>query len=124
MPRTISLLFGLLAICLTAVASAADIPVPAPISLKPDVKSPASMATATDGRVYVSDLGETGKDGDGKIFVIVSGKPAVSEGLDDPRGMAGFRTGFCKTNAVAASIAKARPTVLAAATAFDRPRPA
>jgi sugar lactone lactonase YvrE len=42
-----------------------------------------------DGRIYVSEINEAGKDGDGQITVIdQNGKAAVfARGLDDPKGL-------------------------------------
>ena len=88
------MLVGVSPIWLAGVALAADIrstPTPV-ISLKGELKTPSSILAGSDGRLYVSDLGEPGKDGDGRIFVIVSGKPTLfAEGLDDPRGLASFQ---------------------------------
>ncbi|HZV98443.1 MAG TPA: SMP-30/gluconolactonase/LRE family protein [Methylophilaceae bacterium] len=53
-------------------------------------KSPESVLATTTGRVYVSEIGEFGKDGDGQISVIEkdgSVKP-YAIGLDDPKGLA------------------------------------
>jgi gluconolactonase len=52
--------------------------------------SPESAIVGPDGRIYVSEIGEFGKDGDGKISVIgKSGQAQVfASGLDDPKGLA------------------------------------
>jgi hypothetical protein len=52
--------------------------------------SPESAIVGHDGRIYVSEIGEFNKDGDGKITVIdQSGAPKVfATGLDDPKGLA------------------------------------
>ena len=34
------------------------------------LKSPESVAVAADGKIYVSEIGEFGKDGDGQISVV------------------------------------------------------
>ena len=51
---------------------------------------PESVIQAKDGHVFVSEIVEFGKDGDGKISVIdQAGKVSVfSSGLDDPKGLA------------------------------------
>lgn len=52
--------------------------------------NPESVVAGPDGRLYVSEIGEFGKDGDGKITVI--GKSGAAEpfakGFDDPKGLA------------------------------------
>jgi gluconolactonase len=52
--------------------------------------SPESAIVGPDGRIYVSEIGEFGKDGDGKITVLdKSGQPKVfASGFDDPKGLA------------------------------------
>jgi sugar lactone lactonase YvrE len=54
------------------------------------LKMPESAIAAKDGRVFVSEIGEFGKDGDGQITVIEkSGEAHVyAKGLDDPKGLA------------------------------------
>lgn len=53
--------------------------------------SPESAAVGPDGRIYVSEIGEFGKDGDGRIAVLDSAgkaKRVFASGLDDPKGLA------------------------------------
>jgi len=54
------------------------------------LKTPESAVQAKDGRIYVSEINEFGKDGDGQITVIDrDGKASVfATGLDDPKGLA------------------------------------
>lgn len=54
------------------------------------LKTPESLVQAKDGRIYVSEINEFGKDGDGQITVIDRhGKASVfAKGLDDPKGLA------------------------------------
>lgn len=54
------------------------------------LKSPESVVQAKDGRIFVSEIGEFGKNGDGQITVIDKhGKASVfAKGLDDPKGLA------------------------------------
>ena len=56
------------------------------------LKTPESAISAKDGRVFVSEIGEFGKDGDGQITVIdKNGEVRVfAKGLDDPKGLAFF----------------------------------
>jgi gluconolactonase len=53
------------------------------------LKTPESVVQAKDGRIYVSEINEFGKDGDGQISVIErDGKVSVfATGLDDPKGI-------------------------------------
>ena len=54
------------------------------------LKTPESVVQAKDGRIFISEIGEFGKDGDGQISVIdTSGKVSVfTGGLNDPKGLA------------------------------------
>ena len=54
------------------------------------LKMPESAIAAKDGRVFVSEIGEFGKDGDGQITVIEKNGDvhAFATGLDDPKGLA------------------------------------
>src|SRR5690606_37790646 len=53
------------------------------------LKNPESVAVGADGRIYVSEIGEFGKDGDGQISVV--GKDGAlsvfATGMDDPKGI-------------------------------------
>ncbi len=52
------------------------------------LKNPESVAVGFNGQVFVSSIGERGKDGDGAIMKIVDGKAVpFATGLDDPRGL-------------------------------------
>ncbi len=51
--------------------------------------NPESVLVAPGGRIYVSEIGEFGKDGDGKISIIENGKrKEFADGMDDPKGLA------------------------------------
>jgi len=53
------------------------------------LKTPESVVQAKNGKIYVSEINEFGKDGDGQITVIENGKKCVfAAGLDDPKGLA------------------------------------
>ena len=54
------------------------------------LKTPESAVAGRDGRIYVSEINEFGKDGDGQISVIdKDGKLTVfATGMDDPKGLA------------------------------------
>lgn len=51
---------------------------------------PESAIVGADGRIYVSEIGEFGKDGDGKITAIAESGTAqpFAQGMDDPKGLA------------------------------------
>lgn len=56
------------------------------------LKMPESVCIGMKGLLYVTEIGEFGKDGDGKITVIENGKARTfAEGLDDPKGIVFFR---------------------------------
>lgn len=54
------------------------------------LKTPESVIQASDGRIFISEINEFGKDGDGQISVIgQDGKLSIfATGMDDPKGMA------------------------------------
>ena len=54
------------------------------------LKTPESVVQAKDGRIFISEIGEFGKDGDGQITMIdKSGKRSVfANGFNDPKGLA------------------------------------
>ncbi|MFM9836468.1 MAG: SMP-30/gluconolactonase/LRE family protein [Methylophilaceae bacterium] len=66
----------------------------APIAYVPQkvtgLKTPESAIQTKDGRIFVSEINEFGKNGDGQITVIdTTGKASVfASGLDDPKGLA------------------------------------
>lgn len=53
------------------------------------LKMPESVLVAPDGRIFVAEIGEFGKDGDGMVSVISGngGKPFAT-GMNDPKGLA------------------------------------
>lgn len=53
------------------------------------LKMPESVVQAKDGRIFISEINEFGKDGDGQITVVdSSGAVSVfASGLDDPKGL-------------------------------------
>jgi len=53
------------------------------------LKTPESVVQAKNGKIFVSEINEFGKDGDGQITVIENGKARIfATGLDDPKGLA------------------------------------
>lgn len=63
---------------------AADLPKPIVTGLK----SPESVCVGADGAMYITEIGEFGKDGDGQVTVARDGRTSVfAKGLDDPKGI-------------------------------------
>lgn len=59
-----------------------------PRPLVTGLKNPESVAVGSGRRVYISEIGEFGKDGDGRVMVLVKGKAVpFATGLDDPKGI-------------------------------------
>ncbi|MCX7627796.1 MAG: SMP-30/gluconolactonase/LRE family protein [Methylophilaceae bacterium] len=53
------------------------------------LKNPESVLVTAGGRIYVSEIGEFGKDGDGRISLIEGGRAKpFATGMDDPKGLA------------------------------------
>jgi gluconolactonase len=89
------------------------------------LQSPESVVAGPDGRIYVSEIGEFGEDGDGKLSVIdAQGKLHVfATGMDDPKGLAFFGNDLYvadKTRVLKVGI-DGKWTVFAAADAFPVP---
>ncbi len=87
------------------------------------LKTPESAVQAADGRIFVSEIGGFGKDGDGQITVIDNtGKASVfASGLDDPKGLKIIGNNLYvadKTKVMKISLNDAKVSVFAAATAF------
>ncbi|CAN5374711.1 hypothetical protein BH10PLA2_BH10PLA2_17320 [soil metagenome] len=124
MARLLRILFGATALALAALVAGADSPAGQVINLKPDLKSPSSIVTGNDGRVYVSDLGMDGAAGDGRIFVIEAGRPKLfAKGFDNPRGMVAFQNALfvADKQQIRRIDSQGKVTVYTAASAFDRP---
>jgi gluconolactonase len=86
------------------------------------LQSPESVVVGSDGRLYVSEIGEFGKDDDGKVSVIgQDGKvQTFATGMDDPKGLAFFGNDLYvadKTRVLKVGI-DGKWAVLAAADAF------
>src|SRR5262245_27542118 len=95
-----------------------------PKPLVTGLKNPESVAVGPDGRIYVSTIGEFGKDGDGAIMVIKDGKAVpFATGLDDPKGLAGFQKWLfvADKDRIVRIDLKGKTEVLAAAKAFPAP---
>lgn len=63
--------------------------VAAPLGTVTDLKMPESSIAHPDGRIFVTEIGEFGKSGDGKVTVIHAdgSKSTLAEGLNDPKGI-------------------------------------
>jgi len=95
-----------------------------PKPLVSGLKNPESVAIGPDGRIYVSEIGEFGKDGDGRIMVIVKGKAMpFATGLDDPKGMVAWGNSLFVTDkkCVWRIDRKGKAHVFAAEKAFPTP---
>jgi gluconolactonase len=90
------------------------------------LKTPESAVQAKDGNIYISEIGEFDKDGDGQITVIdTSGKGSVfAKGLDDPKGLAIIGEHLYvadKTKVLKIDLSDAKTSVFVAAAAFQSP---
>ena len=90
------------------------------------LKTPESVVQAKNGRIFVSEIGEFGKDGDGQISEIDSaGKTTVfASGLDDPKGLAVIGEHLYvadKTKVLKIDLKQAKTSVFVAAEAFQSP---
>ena len=77
---------ALLALLLASITSHAKDPIPVKIT---GLKSPESVVQDKDGVIYISEIGEFGKDGDGQISKVdKKGNVTVfAKGMDDPKGI-------------------------------------
>lgn len=87
MQNTISITGSLLGLCFMVGALSACATSPNKVT---GLKTPESVIQAKDGRIFISEINEFGKDGDGQISVIdEKGKLSIfATGMDDPKGLA------------------------------------
>ncbi len=119
MNRSIWLLALLL--CLPASAAAQDM---LPKPLVSGLHNPKSVAVGPDRRIYITEIGEFDKDGDGRVVVIDQGKAVpFATGLDDPKGMVAWLNWLYVTDKkrVWKIDRKGNAEVFAAETAFPSP---
>lgn len=106
-----------LSFAVAATVAAADLPAPIATGLR----NPESVCIGGDGRMYVTEIGEFDKDGDGQVSVIVDGKPVpFAKGLNDPKGIVALQANLYVTdkNRVLKVDAEGKVTVLAGADKF------
>lgn len=88
------------------------------------LKMPESVVQAKDGRIFISEINEFGKDGDGQITVVDSsgGVSVFATGLDDPKGLAlvGGNLFVADKNKIIKISADGKSSVFVAADAFPR----
>jgi glucose/arabinose dehydrogenase len=108
------------AVLVSPLAAAEQLPGP----LVRGLKNPASVTAGAGGKIFVTTLGEVGKDGDGSVIAIDKGKavPFVA-GLDDPRGIAARAEWLfvADKNRVWRIDRQGKPSVFAPASAFSPP---
>lgn len=98
----------------------------APVRSIAGLQMPESAVVTPEGRVYLSEIGGFGKDGDGQISLLNadgSGQRVIATGLDDPKGLA-LRQGVlyvADRTRVMKVDAAGKVSVLADAAAFPRP---
>src|SRR6266853_150640 len=82
------------AVCFYLAASplfAANLPKPFVTGLA----NPESVCLGPDGLAYVTEIGEFGTDGDGRVSVIKKSKATpFATGLNDPKGIVAFSNAF------------------------------
>lgn len=115
--------FCMTAICVGIAASAVAAELPKP--LVTGLKNPSSVCVGRDGRIYVSLIGETDKNGDGAVVVIGADGKAIpfATGLDDPKTLGAWNEWLFVTDnkRVWRIDAKGKTAVFVAADAFPRP---
>jgi gluconolactonase len=127
----VTLLSAVISVSLTACAdkeaSEKESVVPATVELTKitGLKTPESVVQAKNGKIYVSEINEFGKDGDGQISVIENGQASVfADGLDDPKGLVIIGDSLYvadKTQIIKVNLADATKEVFVPASAFTKP---
>ncbi len=89
------------------------------------LKTPESVVQALDGKIYVSEINEFGKDGDGQISVIENGQVSLFvDGFNDPKGLVIIGDSLYvadKTQIIKINLADATKEVFVTASAFTKP---
>ena len=77
-----------IALLLLALVPSISPAAPLPEPIVKGLKNPESAVVSTDGRVFVTIIGEPNKPGDGSVVEIKDGKATtIADGFDDPKGM-------------------------------------
>ena len=126
---TRSLKVTLLSVIATSLIGCADKEAATPAAVEltkiTGLKTPESVVQAKDGKIYVSEINEFGKDGDGQISVIENGEVSLfTDGLDDPKGLViidDFLYVADKTQILKINLADATKEVFVPASAFTTP---
>ena len=109
-----------LSVALGALAFAAE----RPKAFISGLKNPESVCIGPDGRLYVTEMGERGADGDGRVTVVQADQPQpFASGLNDPRGIVTFQDALYLTdkNRVMRVDGRGNATVFAGPDAFPTP---
>jgi glucose/arabinose dehydrogenase len=70
-----------------------------PKTIVEGLTNPESVCLGPNGGVYVTEIGESGKDGDGQVTLIKDGKPQpFAKGLNDPKGIVFYKDVFFLTD--------------------------
>lgn len=89
------------------------------------LKTPESVVQAKDGKIYVSEINEFGKDGDGRISVIENGELRLfADGFDDPKGLVIIGDSLYvadKTKIIKLNLTDAVKEIFVPANAFSKP---
>lgn len=113
----------LAALLLMGPATPAFAQLPDPIAT--GLKLPESVVVTPDGKIYVTEIGAGGTDGDGRVALIENGKATTFvDGLDDPKGIAFHGKSLYvadKTKVIRIDIATRKKDVFAAPAAFPAP---
>lgn len=109
-----------------AVETEADAPAAVELKKITGLKTPESVVQSKDGKIYVSEINEFDKDGDGQISVIENGQLSVfADGLDDPKGLVIIGDSLYiadKTQVIKVNLADAaQKEVFVPASAFTKP---
>lgn len=86
--------------------------------------NPESVCYGPGGALYVTEIGEPGKDGDGKVTKVQDGKAeAFASNLDDPKGIVFFKDALYVTDKtkIVRVDAQGKTSVYAGASAFPKP---
>lgn len=123
MKSPVSKLIILMALCANHVATPCQAAggLPERREIAAGLVNPESVVVGFDGRVYISEIGERDKDGDGRVSVISQGKVVpFATGLNDPKGITAVRDRLYVTDKTQVwSIDRdGKATVLAAKSAF------